>query len=99
MLLVIRPVSVGIGLIGARASRMQRGMMGWFGIRGIGSIYYLMFAARTACPPELTRTLAGLTFTTIAVSIVVHGVSVTPLMERYARRHGSAGAAAAPAER
>jgi NhaP-type Na+/H+ or K+/H+ antiporter len=43
LLLVIRPVSVGLGLLGTRMSRSQRRLTSWFGIRGIGSIYY-MFA-------------------------------------------------------
>jgi NhaP-type Na+/H+ and K+/H+ antiporter len=41
---VIRPLAVLLGLLGARASRVQRGLISWFGIRGIGSLYYLMYA-------------------------------------------------------
>ena len=42
LFLVIRPVSVWLGLLGAPISRDQRVMVAWFGIRGIGSIYYLI---------------------------------------------------------
>jgi NhaP-type Na+/H+ and K+/H+ antiporter len=42
--LVIRPVSVWLGLFGAPISPDQRVMIAWFCIRGIDSIYYLMHA-------------------------------------------------------
>jgi NhaP-type Na+/H+ or K+/H+ antiporter len=44
LFLVIRPLSIMAGLIGTRVGRHQRLLMAWFGIRGIGSIYYLMYA-------------------------------------------------------
>ena len=80
---VIRPVAVQIGLLGSRTSRVQRGLISWFGIRGIGSIYYLMYAIYHGVPEPLARQITGLTLATIAVSIFVHGISVTPLMKRY----------------
>ena len=42
LLLLIRPLSVAIGLAGSSATGNQRLLIGWFGIRGIGSLYYLM---------------------------------------------------------
>jgi NhaP-type Na+/H+ or K+/H+ antiporter len=83
---VIRPLSVWIGLLGARVSRDQRIMISWFGIRGIGSIYYLMYAINHGLPRPLAAELTALTLSVVAVSIVLHGVSVTPLMKLYARR-------------
>lgn len=86
LLLVIRPLSVWAALLGSRTTRLQRQLMSWFGIRGIGSVYYLMFAIEHGLPEDLARYMIGLTLTTIAVSIFVHGISVTPLMNRYAAR-------------
>lgn len=86
LLLVVRPLSVWIGLLGAQASREQRWLMAWFGIRGIGSIYYLMYAINHGLPAELAWQFAQLTLALVAASVVAHGISVTPLMERYARR-------------
>ena len=63
-------------------------MMSWFGIRGIGSIYYLLFVINHGLPPALVEQLATLTLAAVATSVVVHGVSVTPLMRYYARREG-----------
>ncbi|MBV9892099.1 MAG: cation:proton antiporter [Rhizobacter sp.] len=43
-LLVIRPLAVLVGLAGSATSRGQRALVGWFGIRGIGSLFYLAYA-------------------------------------------------------
>jgi NhaP-type Na+/H+ or K+/H+ antiporter len=86
LFVVLRPLSVWLGLLGVAVSSDQRLLMGWFGIRGIGSIYYLMFALNHGLSGSLADRAITLTLTTVAVSIVVHGVSVTPLMDLYARR-------------
>lgn len=91
LFLVIRPLSVWAGLAAAGVPRMRRLYMSWFGIRGVGSIYYLMFAVEHGLPSAYTGQLVNLTFTVVAVSIVVHGVSVTPLMKRYRRISGEEG--------
>jgi NhaP-type Na+/H+ or K+/H+ antiporter len=84
--LVIRPIAVAIGLIGAHVSRPRIMAIGWFGIRGIGSVYYLAFAITHGLEPGLATTLASLTLALVAASVIVHGISVTPLMDWYARR-------------
>ncbi|KXB30654.1 sodium:proton antiporter [Dechloromonas denitrificans] len=86
LFLVLRPVSVWLGLLGATVSRDQRLLISWFGIRGIGSIYYLMFALHHGLSGPIAEQAISLTLATVAVSIVVHGISVTPLMNLYTRR-------------
>jgi len=71
-------------------SRRQRAMISWFGIRGIGSVFYLMFAIRHGVTGPLAQQLITFTLVTVAASIVVHGVSVTPLMRRYVKRKSAA---------
>ncbi len=86
LLLGVRPLSVWMGLLGAPVSRDQRILISWFGIRGIGSIYYLMYAISHGLPDAMARDITALTLTMVATSIVLHGISVTPLMNLYARR-------------
>ena len=86
LLLLIRPISVWLGLMGTPISRDQRVLISWFGIRGIGSIYYVMYAINHGLPRTLAEEIMAYTLITVAVSIVLHGISVTPLMDRYARR-------------
>lgn len=91
VLLLVRPLSVRLGLLGAPITRDQHILISWFGIRGIGSIYYLMYAINHGLSPTLAEEIIALTLTMVAVSIVVHGISVTPLMNLYMRRKPRSG--------
>jgi NhaP-type Na+/H+ or K+/H+ antiporter len=86
LLLVIRPVAVNLGLIGSAVTPLERAYISWFGIRGIGSVYYLMYAIAHDIPEHLALWLTGMTLAVITASIIVHGISVTPLMGRYERQ-------------
>lgn len=78
--IVARPVSVIIGLIGTPCSWRIRGIAGWFGVRGIGSVYYLMYALQQGVPTSLGQELIQLTLIVITLSIVFHGISVKPML-------------------
>lgn len=86
LFLVVRPLAVAVGLAGSSTTGVQRGLMAWFGIRGIGSIYYLMYAEVHGVYDLFSGAILGVVLTTIAASVVIHGLSVTPIMEWYARR-------------
>ena len=100
LFLVIRPASVFAGLAPVRRGAVRRWLAGWFGVRGVGSLYYLSHATGLGLPDGLAQTLADLVVWTVALSVVVHGVSVTPIMDRYGawaeRRKGRGGAPLAP---
>ena len=83
---VARPLSVMLGLAGTKTSMRLRLIISWFGVRGIGSIYYLMYAINHGLTGDLARELVQITGIVVALSIVVHGTSVKPLMDRYWRR-------------
>jgi NhaP-type Na+/H+ or K+/H+ antiporter len=85
LLLVIRPIAVYVGTAGAHVTPLQRGMIAWFGIRGIGSIYYLTYAIAHGIDETTAGRLTAITFVVVAASIAVHGISVTPLMNRYGK--------------
>jgi sodium/hydrogen antiporter len=86
LFLGIRPVSVWLGLLGAPISRDQGMVMAWFGMRGIGSIYYLMYAIDRGLPGALAERFVAITLAAVTVSIVLHGISVRPIMRLYRRR-------------
>ncbi|MWV17364.1 sodium:proton antiporter [Pseudomonas sp. L-22-4S-12] len=90
LLLPLRGAAVLLGTLGEPLAAHQRSMVCWFGIRGIGSIFYLMFALQNGLSGELAQQLISLTLVTVAASIVLHGVSVGPLMKWYQRREGAA---------
>ncbi|WP_439627760.1 cation:proton antiporter [Gemmata sp.] len=83
--LAVRPVAVWIGLVGSGVTGHQLRLIGWFGVRGAGSVYYLAYALTHGLPEPLASEISRLTLTTVAVSVVVHGISVTPLMNLYGR--------------
>jgi len=88
LLLAVRPASVALGLAGAHILPAQRRLIGWFGIRGVGSLFYLAYAINHGIDPALAEVLTALVLSVVAASIVVHGISVTPLMSAYAIRRG-----------
>jgi sodium/hydrogen antiporter len=85
LLLVIRPIGTWISTIGAPLHPATRSLFGWFGIRGVGSLYYLTYALGEGLQGEIGEQIAWITFVTIIVSVIVHGVSTTPLMKWYER--------------
>ncbi len=80
---VARPVSVHLGLLGSKAPMRLRNLAGWFGVRGIGSLYYLMYAVQHGLPENIAVELIHLTLVVVALSILVHGVSVKPTIARF----------------
>jgi sodium/hydrogen antiporter len=84
---VVRPLSVwAVVRKGRSVTRSQRRLMAWFGIRGVGSLYYLAYAMEKGVAAPWAERLIGVVLTGIALSIVLHGVSATPLMARYQQR-------------
>ncbi|HWN17765.1 MAG TPA: sodium:proton antiporter [Gemmatimonadales bacterium] len=85
LFLVIRPVATWILLAGTPTTNPQRWLMGWFGIRGIGSLYYLCYALTHGLSGSAAEDIAGLTISIVALSILIHGISARPLLARYER--------------
>lgn len=80
---VIRPLAILVGLAGSPLGRAEKGLIGWFGIRGISSLYYLAYAVQHGLPQSRTEAVVNTVLATIAISIALHGITVTPLMNWY----------------
>lgn len=83
---VVRPLSCVAMLAGPTTSRVQRWMIGWFGLRGIGSLYYLAYALNNGLVGSAANQAVNLVLPIVAASILVHGTSATPLLNLYRRR-------------
>ncbi|AMZ70702.1 MULTISPECIES: cation:proton antiporter [Pseudomonas] len=83
---VIRPLSVLALPWGRLLDGPQRLLIGWFGIRGIGSLFYLFFALNNDLQPEVEQLCINLTLSVVALSILVHGVTTQPTLAWYERR-------------
>ncbi|MFA6155889.1 cation:proton antiporter, partial [Mesorhizobium sp.] len=88
ILLVIRPVSGLIGLIGHRTNLRERLILAFFGIRGVGSIYYLAYGLNHMKADPGADRLWAVVGLTILLSILMHGLTVTPIMRRLDRSQG-----------
>ena len=86
LFVVARPVSVMIGLAGTGTAWKIRGLSAWFGVRGVGSLYYLMFAIQHGLQETMALQLIQLTLVVVTLSIVLHGTSVKPLLDVFWKR-------------
>ena len=87
VLLVVRPLTGWIGLLGYPAARQEKLTLAFFGIRGVGTIYYLAYGINhmpVADAAQLWR-IVGLI---VLFSILLHGLTVTPIMRGLDRSRG-----------
>ncbi len=89
---VVRPASVLLTVRKSMLPAPQRRLVAWLGVRGIGSLFYLAFALARDVPATLAAALVSACLWTIALSIVVHGISATPLMAWHRARRTRRGA-------
>ena len=81
ILLLVRPVTGLLGLIGFKAERSEKLTVAFFGIRGVGSFYYLAYALNHMEIAGAER-LWGIVGLVVLMSILIHGITVTPIMRR-----------------
>ena len=85
--LLVRPLAGWIGTIGTGLKQRERWTIAVFGVRGIGSLYYLAFALNQADFAR-TRALWSMVCLVVLLSILLHGVSARQVMEWLDRRRG-----------
>ena len=96
LVFVIRPVAAWLSLaVAARDSSLPGGLLpseravtAFFGVRGVGSLYYLAYAGGLVALQDeswLWSTVA----LTILLSVVVHGMAATPVLRRLAQRRSA----------
>ncbi len=85
---LVRPIATWISTIGDDLRPTTRLLLGWFGIRGVGSLYYLFYALNKGIPNDIGTQISWITLFTVAASVVIHGISTTPLMNWYEKRFG-----------
>lgn len=83
---IIRPAASFLCLIKTPTGKIQRGLIGWFGIRGIGSLYYLAYALNHGISDETAVQAVNLTISVVAISIVIHGLSAQPVLDWYEKQ-------------
>jgi sodium/hydrogen antiporter len=88
VILVVRPAACGLALLGSRLDGPgERTFVCWFGVRGVGSLFYVAAAVEAGVLASGERDLV--VWTTIAcvlLSIVVHGITAGPSLRRLPAR-------------
>ena len=94
VLVLVRPICAGLSLVRGRGARSERAAIAFFGIRGVGSIYYLAYAFTHGRfnHEELLWTAVA---TVVLMSILLHGVTASSALKRLdeARERGALPAA------
>ena len=85
ILLVMRPMTGLIGLLGSTGTHGEKLAIAFFGIRGVGSFYYLAYAINHGDFEGGDRLWAMVSLVVVS-SILLHGLTVTPAM-RWLDRH------------
>lgn len=88
-LTVFRMAPVALALLGAGFDRVTVAVIGWFGPRGLASVVFGLLAVDTleAGTGSRTETAIGVT---VVLSVLLHGVSASPITSRFAATHSSA---------
>ncbi|NBB13816.1 sodium:proton antiporter [Caulobacter sp. SLTY] len=87
VLLLVRPLAGLAGMIGMKASWSERLTLAFFGIRGVGSFYYLAYGLNHA-PMAGAERLWAIVGLIVLLSVLLHGLTVTPVMRGLDRRQG-----------
>ena len=85
LLLVIRPLAGWLAQLRSATGRRERAVISFFGIRGIGSFYYLAYALGTADFGVPQEAMWAVVAFTVLASVTLHGISATPVMARLDR--------------
>lgn len=85
MLLLIRPITGWIALLSIPLPAAVRALVAFFGIRGLGTFYYMAYAMNRTSFDAAPR-LWALASVVVLSSVVLHGVTATPVMNWVDRR-------------
>ncbi|MBB3227614.1 NhaP-type Na+/H+ or K+/H+ antiporter [Luteibacter sp. Sphag1AF] len=80
LFVVVRPLAVYLATVGTDTPRARRVLQGWLGIRGIGSLNYLAYALTHGLPGSVADEFINVVVTVVVASVVVHGMTTTPLL-------------------
>ena len=84
IIFLVRPISGLIAFTGSGLTKHNKWAISFFGIRGIGSMYYLAYGIYMADFPQSDE-LWAITIFIVVVSVIIHGFSAKPIMERIAK--------------
>ena len=85
-LLLVRPVTGLIGLVGGRTGPRERTVIAFFGVRGMGSLFYVAYGVQNGAFAGEQDSLWRIICLVVIGSILLHGITATPIMTYLDRR-------------
>ena len=82
-LVVVRPLALGLSLLGTRLRWQSAAFVGWFGPRGLVTIIFVLLALESLEPVEIGRQVIATAALTVLLSVLAHGLTAEPLASRY----------------
>lgn len=80
LFILIRPTAVYIVTLGQKIPGLRRALIGWFGIRGIGSINYIAYAYTHGLKDHAGAEMMNMALTLVVTSVLLHGLTLAPLL-------------------
>lgn len=87
LLLIIRPVAGMVSFLPSKMPWVEKLAISYFGIRGVGSLYYLAYAHNSEAFPTIDTIWSIVNFTML-VSIFLHGLTMKPILTWVDKRMG-----------
>ena len=81
LFLFVRPVTVYCMTFGSQLPRPRRVLIGWFGIKGIGSINYIAYAYVHGLHGSTSAEMINMAITLVVTSVILHGITVAPVLQ------------------
>ncbi len=85
IILIVRPLSGWIGLAGGKTGPRERAVIAFFGVRGIGSLFYISYALQNGEFVEQDALWQIICLVVIG-SVLIHGITATPVMNYLDRK-------------
>ncbi|MGV3459247.1 MAG: cation:proton antiporter [Flavobacterium sp.] len=86
MVFIVRPVAGYLSLLGTKLIPFQKFVLSFYGIRGVGSLYYLAYALTAATFTDAAK-LLEITIVTIFMSMLVHGFTARFIQKKIKEYH------------
>jgi len=80
-IVLVRPVTAWLGMIGTRLKPKEKFVISFFGIRGIGSFFYLAFALQQTSF-SVEKELWAIVSFIVLLSLLIHGVTATTTIQK-----------------
>src|SRR4051812_50075373 len=84
LLVAVRPLACVLSLVGSRMDRPhEKAFVAWFGVRGVGTLYYVaVIVAAGVLPPDERLVVGWAAIAPVLVSLRVHGITAGPAQRR-----------------